>query len=368
MSTTPSHNIYETRRKPTSAGEFVSPGKTEAMDIFIRDMMLQHRRQTIVLYCVATLAVLLLVGMISFWLSKTRGPQLLPQSAAATNVAEMSYALRRGETPPPYLIDWLKQIKPQALPTNAPAEWTAEWIKQTVYHLLQGEKAASEERFETALAEYQKALQIHPNLKGVHKLIGLIYLQQKKYQDAVKEFELVSQEEPTSFGVINNISIAYLGLGNMEKAEGYLLETIKLEPNYAIAYYNLAMLYQKQNDLPRAADYLNHYTQLKPEDLPALEIEALLYLQLQKWDQAMTALAILSQAMPQNSVILFRLAQAQSHLEGRQETALDTLERAINLVDSRKALGWLNRNDFDALRQQPRFKKLLDDLSIKDKP
>jgi len=366
MSPQPSHNIYETRRKSQAAGEFLPANVSkEGMDAFLREMMQQHRRQTIALYLVTALAVLLLAGMIAFWLAHSRAAPPAPPAEATTNLAEQSYTLPQGETPPLYQIDPLKQIKPQALPTNGAAGWTAEWIKQMVYHLLQAEKATADDRLGAALAEYQKVLQIHPDLQGVHKQIGLIYLRQKKYAEAVKEFDLVTREEPPSFGVINNISIAYLGLGNLEKAEQYLLETIKLDTNYAIAYYNLATLYQKLNDPAKAVKFLDRYTHLTPEDLPALENEAMLYIQLQQWDHAAAALAVLSQALPQSSVILFRLAQAESHLPDRQDAALDTLERAVNLVDSRKALSWLSRTEFDELRALPRFKKLVDDLGAK---
>ena len=368
MKIKPSQSIYDTRGNPPAEEGSASPiNNMEGMDLFVRDILRRQQRQTIFLYFMIGLAGLLLAGMISFWFSKSRAVSNAARFEAVTNVAEVSYSLRPAETPPLYLIDPLKQIAPLPLPTNAPAEWSADWIKQAVYHLLQAEKFATNDRLEAAVEEYTAALKIFPALKGVHKQLGLNYLQQKKYKEAATEFEQVMKEEPPSFGVMNNISVAYLGMGNLEKAERALLETVKIDTNYPLAYFNLAMLYQKLSDLPKSVDYLDLYTRLRPDDLPAGENQAMILLQLQRWEKAAAVLANLGHALPQSSVIHFRLAQALSHLEGRQDAALDTLEHAINLVDSRKALSWLTRSEFDVLRKQPRFKKLIDDLSVQGK-
>ena len=70
-------------------------------------------------------------------------------------------------------------------------------------------------------------------------------------------------------------------------------------------------------------------------------------------------------AMPAAATIQFRLVQALSHVNGKRSKALDTLEHAVSLVDSRRALSVLARSDFDLLRNEDRFKKLSDQLATK---
>ncbi|MCX6996105.1 MAG: hypothetical protein NTV49_03235, partial [Kiritimatiellaeota bacterium] len=177
MKTKPSQNIYDTRGSQRPEGESASPGHHPGgMDAFILDLLRRQQRQAFHIYVVVGVAGVLLAGMIAFWFSTLRRPQHTAQSEAATNVAEISYTLNPGGTPALYLIDPLKQIIPVPLQTNAPAELSAEWIKQTVYHLLQAEKAAANDRLDAALEEYFAALKIYPTLKGVHKQLGLIYL------------------------------------------------------------------------------------------------------------------------------------------------------------------------------------------------
>ena len=57
----------------------------------------------------------------------------------------------------------------------------------------------------------------------------------------------------------------------------------------------------------------------------------------------------------------FRLAQALSMID-QPDKAFLALQKGVDLVDSRKALSWLSRNDFDALRNKDQFKRIIDAL------
>ena len=342
----------------------VAPGTLSQMDLFVQEMLQRQRRQSIALFSVTAVALMLMVGMIYYWVS--HGRKGLYQASDKELVMDTA---RPAPSPfteplPLYLIDPLKQIRPTPLP-DQPAELSVEWVKQSVYHLLEGEKAAQDGRYAVALEEFANTKKIFPQMKGVNRLTGLILLQQKNYVAATQAFEQSLQEEPPSFGVINNLGIAYLGLTNIAKAETCFLEAVKMDTNYALAYFNLAMIRQRQNDLPKAAEYLGAYTRMRPDDYTATESYAMLLIHLGNWDRAAAVLGQVGDAMPQSSVIQFRLAEALSHVAGQRVQALDTLEHAITLVDSRKALGWLARPELDLLRNEARFKKLSEQLSSK---
>ena len=359
-----SGNIYGGGVQPKRTEPAPVPGKLSRMDLFVQEMLQRQQRQTIALFLVTALAVALVGGMIYYWVSHVkRGLYKTSEPAFVTDTARTA-AMPFTEPLPLYLIDPLKQIQPKPVP-DKPAELTVEWLKQAVYHLLEGERAAQDGRYEVALGELADAKRIYPALKGVARLVGLIYLQQKNYAAAAQTFEQALREEPPSFGVINNLGIAYLGLTNVVKAEACLLESVKMDTNYALAYYNLAMLRQRQNDLPKAAEYLGAYTRMRPDDHTAAENYALMLIHLGQWEKAAAVLDQLGDAVPQSSVIQFRLAQALSHVTDKRAQALDTLEHAITLVDSRKALGWLSRPEFDLLRNEARFKKMSEQLSSK---
>jgi tetratricopeptide (TPR) repeat protein len=334
------------------------------MDVFVQEMLQRQRRQSIVLFLVTAVALLSVAGMVYYWVTHNKQNRYTQNAAKSEVDTARTAAVPFTEPLPLYLIDPLKQIQVVDVP-DKPAPLTVDWVKQAVYHLLEGEKAAQDGRYDVALEELRKARKIFPELKGLSRMVGLIHLAQKDYPEASKAFEQALQEETASFGVINNLAIAYIGMNDMPRAEARLLDLIKLQSNYAFAYFNLATVRQRQNDLPKAAEYLGIYTRMRPGDHTAGENYALMLIQLGQWEKAAATLDELGDAMPAAAVIQFRLAQALSHVTGKRNQALDTLEHAVSLVDSRKALAWLARSDFDLLRSEDRFKKLSDQLATK---
>ena len=331
------------------------------MDGFVLKLMRRQRLQSIALVLVTLLAVVLVFSMVYYWTRQSKA-RLYQIDRPMVTETERTAATPFTETLPLYLIDPLKKIRPIPLPER-PAELTVDWVKQAVFHLLEGEKAAESGGYATALDELDNVRRIFPTIKGMARLRGLIYLQQQNYAAAAQAFEQSLQEEPPSFGVINNLGIAYLGLNNMAKAETCLLKSVQMNTNYSLAYYNLAMIRQRAGDLPKAAEYLGNYTRMRPEDSSASESYSMLLIKLGAWEKAAAVLYALGDASPQSSVIQFRLAQVLSHIEGKRQQSLNVLEHAIKLVDSRKALGWLARPEFDLLRNEPRFKALSEMLS-----
>lgn len=354
-------NIYGSGVPAKPVEPAAAPGGPSQMDLFVRELLLRQRRQAIALLLVTVLAVVLVIGMIYYWTSRNKKGLYHPEERVVTETARTANTPVE-ETLPLYLIDPLKYIRPTPLP-DKPAELTVDWVKQAVYHLLEGEKAAQSGGYAVALEELDKAQRIFPGMKGVTRLQGLIYLQQQNYAAAAQAFEQSLQAEPPSFGVVNNLGIAYLGLTNMAKAEACLLAAVGMDTNYALAYFNLAMIRQRNGDLPKAAEYLGNYTRMRPEDVSATESYAMMLIKLANWEKAAVVLSELGEATPQSSVIQFRLSQVLSHIEEKRSQALDVLEHAIKLVDSRKALGWLARPEFDLLRKEPRFKTLSESLA-----
>lgn len=339
-------------------------GTPSQRDLFIQEMISRQRRQSIALITMTAVVLLSVAGMVYYWTTHTKKALYRHDSAEAGIETTRTAATAFEEPLPLYLIDPLKYIKPVPVP-DKPADLTVDWVKQAVYHLLEAEKAAQENHYDGALKEFDNARKIFPGLKGVARMQGLIHLAQKDYPAAARAFVQALQEEPPTFGVVNNLGIAYIGMTNLPQAEACLVEAIKMDSNYALAYYNLAMIRQRQGDAPRAADFLGIYTRMRPGDLPARENYALILLNLGQWDKASLVLDELGDATPQSAVIQFRLAQALSHVEGKRDQALTTLGRAVTLVDSRKALAWLSRPDFDLLRGDARFKAISDQLSSK---
>lgn len=260
------------------------------------------------------------------------------------------------------LADELADLESHPPPTDRPAPLTMFWVKQAAYHIVMGEKAYSETRLPEALQHFEACLNIYPDLRGVHRYLGMIHLKLKNYDRAAQEFEQVGQEEGLSAGVANNIGVAYLALNMFEPAEKYLREAIRIDPDYANAYLNLAMLAERRNDRTEAAGYMAKYLRLRPSDLAVAQAYAALLMDLNRWTEAIPWLEKIRDASPDLAPVYFRLAIALAH-RGHHQAAFAAIDRGIQLMDPQKALAWLSEPAFDPLRRDPAFRRIITALS-----
>ena len=261
-----------------------------------------------------------------------------------------------------FMIDELAELKNVTLPEKGDMPLNTQWLKQAAYQLIQAEKAIREEQFDEAVDAYKKALLIYPKLQGVHRQLGLAYLRKKDYRNAVQEFEKAKPEGFMTYGLANNLGVSYLALEDYKKAETNFLMATRLNPQYALAYFNLATLYMRTGEAGKAADFFEKYLQFKPEDMAAAQTYAMVLIRLKRWDQAANLLQQIANVAPDVAPIHFRLAEALSHTTQR-DAAIDSLKRAVSLVDPQQALAWMSRPEYDLLRNEPGFLQLLKELS-----
>jgi len=264
-----------------------------------------------------------------------------------------------------FVLDELAEQATTPIPEKGDMPFTMEWVKQAGYYIAQAEKAAKSERYEEAIRHYRNVLLIFPKIQGVYRQMGLIYLREKKYDQAVENLERSVAEEQVTFGLANNLGVAYLALEDYKQAEKNFLAAINLNPNYPLAFFNLATLYLRTSELDKAAEYFQKYLKLRPEDMAVGQTYAMVLVQLKQWDSAITILKSISQAAPDVAPIHFRLAEALSHT-GDKAGAVEALRRGTSLVDPRKALAWMSRPEFDMVRNDPDFQKLLAELGAGD--
>ena len=266
-----------------------------------------------------------------------------------------------GADTPLFGVEDLLDLKPIPIPEGGNLAISARWVKQAGHHLAAGDRSFQEHDYGNALSHYNKALLIYPDLHEVHRYIGLIHLQKKRYQEAAEAFEVAVHFDPTSAGLINNLGVAYLAMDDTENAKDNFAKAVTLASDYTLAHYNLASLHYRLEDYQAAAEHFATHNELDATNLEASQMYANSLIQLERWTDAVELLKTIARSTPDTAPVHFRLAQALSMIEQHDE-AFEALKRGVNLVDSRKALTWLSRNDFDALRNKPQFKRIIETL------
>jgi len=239
---------------------------------------------------------------------------------------------------------------------------SAKWVKKAAYHIIMGQQALALQEIDSALEHFGEVVAIYPETEGLHRSLGMLYVEREDFTNAAKHLEKALEEEET-FDVVNNLGTAYIGTQEYERAEKNLLRALALEPEKPISHKNLAVLYRKMGREESAIFHFEKYIDLRPGDLDTLQTYALYLTKLARWKQAAEFLTTLTQEVTDVAPLYFLLAQVQVQ-NNQQDKAMAALQRGVQLVDPTLAMAWMSRKEFNDVRDSGEFKSLVDELEI----
>jgi len=239
---------------------------------------------------------------------------------------------------------------------------STKWVKKAAYHIVMGQQAMSLNELDSALENFEKVVEIYPEIEGLHRSLGMLYIEREEYKKAAEHLETALQEEEL-FDVVNNLGTAYIGTLEYEKAEKNLLRALEIQPESPISHKNLAVLYRKMEREASAIFHFEKYIDLRPSDLDTLQTYALYLTKLARWEQAASFLTTLTHEVTDVAPLYFLLAQVQVQ-NNQEELAIAALQRGIQLVDPNLAMAWMSRKEFNDVRDSREFKSLVDELEI----
>jgi Tfp pilus assembly protein PilF len=360
-------SIYEIERGDPHRHDLANRPNTTMAEVWARETRRRSWRTLLYVVFFAVFGALLSVVAIQQYMLNTRivtEPDSSLYEIDTARVSERKHPLDFDISPQAEtLMRALGEVAENEVPEEGRAPLNTQWIKQAAYYVVLAERAYKAEDMETALQNYNKALDIFPDMKGVQRYRGLIYLHLQDYPAAAEAFEKSAQtESPDAQGVLNNLGVSLLALDDYTKAEEYFSRALTADPDYALPYLNLATLHRRRGENMKAADYFREYLSRKPDDIRAAQAYASILMEERQWQRAAALLANIRQKAPELAPVYFKLAVSLGHL-GKNDEAAIVLRRGTTLVDPRKALAWLARDEFDILRNQADFRAIVNMLS-----
>jgi tetratricopeptide (TPR) repeat protein len=162
--------------------------------------------------------------------------------------------------------------------------------KDAITYFKAGLKSHQSGNYDSAMKDYDKAIELAPELSEAYTNRGLMYIHFGKYKQAVKDFdksiELESKQsvayrgrawtysalknyqqaikdwdkaielEPRHAGSYIQRGYAYTKLGNYQQATNDLNKALKLPLEHADDHYNIACIYSLQNNVDMACQWL----------------------------------------------------------------------------------------------------------------
>ncbi|GAB4359519.1 MAG: hypothetical protein OHK0021_03730 [Bryobacter sp.] len=119
---------------------------------------------------------------------------------------------------------------------------------------LELEQSGADKR--EAIAEYQAALALCPEMAGALVNIGTIYFNARKWREAERFYQKALEADEKYPLAHFNLANLHEELGRTSLAIQHYKRAIELYPSYADAHYNLALLYQTRE---RAMEALRHW-------------------------------------------------------------------------------------------------------------
>jgi tetratricopeptide (TPR) repeat protein len=136
-------------------------------------------------------------------------------------------------------------------------------------HLNRGKDLFAENKFDVAIAEFDKAITINRNLVEAYFYKGNAYSEKGDYDRAIVDYTQAIRLDPNKASAYYNRGVAYFYKGDYDRAIADYNQAIRLDPNYAWAYINRGNAYNRKSDYDRAiADY-NQAIRLDPDDADA---------------------------------------------------------------------------------------------------
>jgi tetratricopeptide (TPR) repeat protein len=137
------------------------------------------------------------------------------------------------------------------------------------YHVDLGITYKAQERYEEAIAVYQKAIELDPQYAFAYNNLGITYDDQKRYEEAIAAYQKAIELNPQYAAAYNNLGNTYKNQKRYEEAIAAYQKAIELNPQYAAAYYNLGNTYRDQKRYEEAIAAYQKAIELDPQDAAA---------------------------------------------------------------------------------------------------
>jgi tetratricopeptide (TPR) repeat protein len=138
--------------------------------------------------------------------------------------------------------------------------------KAYVAYLNRGKAFADLDNYSKAIEDYNKAIEINPDIAATFNNRGTVYTKLGDYLKALSDYYRAIEINPKYYKAYYNRGKSYENLGDYPKAVEDYNKTIELNPGFEEAYYNLGVIYDIQfHNYVEAVKYYSKSIELNPQ-------------------------------------------------------------------------------------------------------
>jgi tetratricopeptide (TPR) repeat protein len=218
-------------------------------------------------------------------------------------------------------------------------------------HLERGVQLEQVGRFDDAIAETEKALELDPSLAKAHLNLLILYAKTGKAKQAEEQYKAVLASDPDqSPDAYYNYGVLLVDEGKFDEAEKAFRKTLAIAPSNDAAHNNLGYLLERQGKLSEAAAEYRKAIEARPNSREAhFKLGRILVNQQQYQEGIEQLLQTLSPVDENTPTYLYAIGAAYGRA-GDNAHALDYLEQAKESARTHGETGLLSEIEKDLLR------------------
>ncbi|MDA8138510.1 MAG: tetratricopeptide repeat protein [Desulfobacteraceae bacterium] len=203
-----------------------------------------------------------------------------------------------------------------------------------------GNERLAQNDFAGAIAAYEQALRIDPQLFEALYNCGVAFHQQSQYEHAVERYAQVVRLRPELAEAHFNMAHALADLNRLEESEAAYRTVLRLQPDNAQAAYNLGLLYKSQGLYDQAVATFQRSLKIRPDYAEALNNIGVIWRDQDKLDQAKLYFEQALQIKPDMVEAFFNIGIIHQK-KGAFDHALESYRKALALNPNYAPARWL---------------------------
>jgi len=180
-----------------------------------------------------------------------------------------------------------------------------------------------ERRYEQALADFAKSIELNPDYAPVYNNRGNVHMAMGETEKAIEDFSRAISLAPAYGAAFNNRGNAYLALGARDKAEADLTRAVTLLPSSAAPLNGRGKLAAVDNRPFSSLRYLDRAILLNRNYPAAYRNRAAAHIEVRHYDEALEDLEQVSQTADGDAELLILRARVRSFDGAHQEAVQD---------------------------------------------
>ena len=211
-------------------------------------------------------------------------------------------------------------------------EMTEKYPKEKRVHYDLASYYDSDEMFDKAIKEYEKALELDPNYGYALNSFAYMYSDMGEYEKSIEYFKRYSSVNPKDANPVDSVAELYFRMGRLDEAIAKYKEVLEIKPDFFQTYWRVGYIYALKEDYQQALEWFEKDIAAAPT--PGAKRtgyfwKAVLHYWLGNLDQSLN-----------DCRVVFELAEATGSASGKSEAEI------------MRAWSYFDRGDFEQARKQ----------------